>query len=620
MQRPIQHIIETESKKKLNSIIPDHWVLRELPLDYGLDFMVEIFKEGRSTGNIFYLQLKGSGQNIKNNIISYQLNKEHIEYYSSIPTPILFVLYSTKTKQFWGIWANQLKDIIIEEGSTQKTFTIKLGETHILNMDFFAELEKSFTFDLPKKINLSIISNSENGILFHQQLLKWIKYYFGEFVEVENSLLPTTILFKYNDVSEKSLSISVSNTMTIFKLDAVDITDDAFLFLPILDTNNCPSQFNEMLIWVSILLHKYNVKSSIELITKTLDESCQRFLNPIHIFEIIKKGIEENSILEIQNLSKSSLEKNIVEIFQFINLSILTFDNEKRLTGLYKDNLLFALENLKDKSLIGVLSYNLANSYRSTQELYLASKYYHVARKNEPGYLEKFYWWYEYAGVLFLASHYLLSEKFYRKSYKLNKGYNVPSIYSLIGDALFFQGKFTVAKNEFDKFLSIDSNIPNEAIFLKKKICENFILSNLDNVAFDIPKSKELTEQAFFAQNPQKLAEAIEIYPLNGLAWFNYGVFLNDNNDLENAFTAFLTAACIQDWDKEAWKNCLLISMNLKKKDEIILIYNVMLDKFGVESLNYISEHFLKDSTVDKALIADLIKMLSDLAIKRGRK
>ena len=80
MQRPRQHIIETESKKSLNSIIPDHWVLRELAPDYGLDFMVEIFKEENSTGNIFYLQLKGSDQTIEDNVISYQLKKEHIEH------------------------------------------------------------------------------------------------------------------------------------------------------------------------------------------------------------------------------------------------------------------------------------------------------------------------------------------------------------------------------------------------------------------------------------------------------------------------------------------------------------------------------------------------------------
>ena len=48
MKRPRQHTTETESKKSLNSIIPDNWVLRELAPDYGLDYMVEIFKKEKA--------------------------------------------------------------------------------------------------------------------------------------------------------------------------------------------------------------------------------------------------------------------------------------------------------------------------------------------------------------------------------------------------------------------------------------------------------------------------------------------------------------------------------------------------------------------------------------------
>jgi len=617
VQRPRQHIIETESKKSLNSIIPDHWVLRELAPDYGLDFMVEIFKEEYSTGNIFYLQLKGSDQTIEDNVISYQLKKEHIEYYNSIPSPVLFVLFSTTTNQFWGIWSNQLKDILIEEGSEQKTYKLNLDKGHIIDKSFFTDLENTFSIDLPKKVNISINSEGDNGTLFHQQILKWIQFYYADYVDVNNSLLPSTIKFEYKEIADNKLSVSVTRSRKKFDLEPIDIKDDTFLYLPILDVNHCPQQFNEVLILVSFLLHKYNIRNSIELLIKNFENYDGQLLNPIFLFEIIKNGIESNSILEIQNLSKATIEKDRLDVFQLVNFSILTFNNEGRLTDLYQNNLLNAIEKIEDKSLIGTFSYNLANSYRSTHELFLASKYYQNARKNKPEYLDKFYWWFEYAGVLFLSSHYYFSEKFYKRSYELNSEHFVPLIFSLIGDSLFFQGKFSEAKDEFDKFLNVESDFSFEEIILKRQVCENFIFAKLDNISFDIEKSQELTEQAFKEKNPMKLTEAIACFPLNGLAWFNYGVFLKDNNDNKNAFTAFLSAACIQDWDKEAWKNCFLISLNLKNQDGLFLIYNVILNKFGIESVNYIAKHLLKDPNLEKETKIKLIKVFSDLATMR---
>lgn len=620
MQRPRQHIVETESKKELSSIIPDQWVTRELSPDYGLDFMIEIFKGESSTGGIFYLQLKGSDQVIENSTISYQLKKEHIEYYSSIPSPVLFVLYSTATKQFWGLWSNKLKDVLIEDGVEQKTYKLNLDKGHLIDKAFFIELETTFSLEIPKKINIICNSTTEKGSLYHQQLLKWIQFYFGEFVEINNSLLPSSLKFEYNEEPNNFLKIKITTPQKTFNLSTIDITDDTFLYLPILDVKHSPVELNEVLILISHLFHKYNIKNSLEIITKNFSHYEGELLNPIYLFEIIKKAIEENLIFEIHNFSKATIEQTRLDIFQFINFSILTLNNDEKLTSIYQDNLLTAIKSLKDESLIATFSYNLANSYRSTHQLYLASKYYQIARRKDPKYLDKFYWWFEYAGVLFLSSHYSLSENFYRKSYQLNNENFVPLIYSLLGDSLFFQGKFREAKVEFDKFLAAESTFPFEEIFLKRQICENFELANLDKIAFNIPKSIELTEQALTENSSEKLTEAISHYPLNGQAWFNYGVLLKDNNDSENAFTAFLTAACIQDWDKEAWKNCFILSLNLNKPEGMSLIYNVIIDKFGIESINYIADHLLKDPVLDKEAKLILVKAISDVTTTKKQK
>ena len=82
MQRPRKHQIDTEACNALRTIVPSSSVIREIEYDYGLDFQVELFNESKSTGKMFYLQLKGTDKDITDDKVSYQLETKHIEYYS----------------------------------------------------------------------------------------------------------------------------------------------------------------------------------------------------------------------------------------------------------------------------------------------------------------------------------------------------------------------------------------------------------------------------------------------------------------------------------------------------------------------------------------------------------
>ena len=61
-----------------------------------------------------------------------------------------------------------------------------------------------------------------------------------------------------------------------------------FKDLPILDVNHCPHQLYEVLILVSFLLYKYNIRNSIEILIKTFGNYCGQLLKPIFLFEIIR--------------------------------------------------------------------------------------------------------------------------------------------------------------------------------------------------------------------------------------------------------------------------------------------------------------------------------------------
>ena len=97
--------------------------------------------------------------------------------------------------------------------------------------------------------------------------------------------------------------------------------------------------------------------------------------------------------------------------------------------------------------------------------LYSTSLYYQNARRFEPEYKERFYWWYEYAGILFMSGHPKIAESFYLKSYELEPEINTPLIFGLIGDCKFFQGKFSESIDFYNKLTDYSGKPKNYSPF-----------------------------------------------------------------------------------------------------------------------------------------------------------
>lgn len=61
MRRPEEHITDSSGERQLRSIFePLGWTVNKLEHDYGIDFLVEVFREHLSTGILFKVQLKSS--------------------------------------------------------------------------------------------------------------------------------------------------------------------------------------------------------------------------------------------------------------------------------------------------------------------------------------------------------------------------------------------------------------------------------------------------------------------------------------------------------------------------------------------------------------------------------
>lgn len=108
MKRPKQHEIDSAARRLFQNSWPDAHPLRKQDEDYGIDFEVEIFKDGESTGAIFKIQLKGSRRpnySVDGKIISFKLELNRAKYLIEqieIPTAII-LCDTTKELVYWNV-------------------------------------------------------------------------------------------------------------------------------------------------------------------------------------------------------------------------------------------------------------------------------------------------------------------------------------------------------------------------------------------------------------------------------------------------------------------------------------------------------------------------------------
>lgn len=152
--RTYEHVIDTKAVKATINAIPDYWVVRELTeRDYGIDLMIEIFKEtGKdrnnhpiydSTGHVCYLQVKGTNNKVhknRDNTISFSVERKALLYVEKFPTP--FILIRTCTLKgntgVYFVWLQRyiqdVLDIISPDWRVGKlyNFTIRIPELNHL--------------------------------------------------------------------------------------------------------------------------------------------------------------------------------------------------------------------------------------------------------------------------------------------------------------------------------------------------------------------------------------------------------------------------------------------------------------------------------------------------------
>lgn len=107
--RPRNHVLEGMSRDALSRQLtgPLGWVVRDIPIDYGIDAEVEIFDDGSATGLTFKVQLKGMEK--PDHIGPFRdVEVNHLRYWGRLDVPVLLVAYDDSTQRVFARWIHSL--------------------------------------------------------------------------------------------------------------------------------------------------------------------------------------------------------------------------------------------------------------------------------------------------------------------------------------------------------------------------------------------------------------------------------------------------------------------------------------------------------------------------------
>lgn len=612
MKRPEQHITETKSKRIFERIIPVEWVARELSSDYGVDFLIEVFENNESTGKTFFVQLKGSTQNIENETFKKQISIDNLNYYNSLSLPVMIICVAVDTEEIWGIWANNLIEIKeLKEG--QQDLSITLSKEYKLNEKRLSNIVTDL--NASQSIGFSIISNSVVTGQLKTHISQHIKHYYPENIKINASNLPKHIKSTFNSNSENEISVDIKASGFHKKIKIPKLTqDELFLNRPLYDQNEI-NKFNfEILLSIAMLTAKYDIKGTLRLLKKIVekiefkDQEQWNTFDPLGLLALAKNN---DAILLHNEFVQELIKTKQEELFLFVDMSYFVLSDEE-IDKLRIKNLLLAIENSDDPKLKGTCHYNIGNIIRPNSNNAIA--HYFKAAKLFSDYKKRPYFWRELAGLLFSKRHFSWAEDCYKKSIMLSqteteeKEYirlekNSPRakyiVTALIGDCLFMQSKYKEAIKLFQDYLQA-SKIPSHEWLLKIRVCHELVKNGLDNTKIDYKESDRLCKKASQQANNDKaielLSKAAELNPINTLAWFNLGVALDKAGRFDESLFAFLLTGLIQDGDKEAQFNALLIAFTQNKDLMLQSILTYIYEKHGPTVINDISDYIMKKS------------------------
>lgn len=616
MKRPKQHIIESISQKAFLDLIPDEWVSRKLDQDYGLDYLVELFDNEKSTGKMFFVQLKGTSSSKFGDQLKINLSIDSLNYYRSIALPILFLVYSIKENNFRGLWINEyLKARPIKK--RQKSLVISLNELNIISKEYIEELKSKY--DISLKDRISIITNVKDDIevQFDRSLVKWINYYYPDYFAFDNRYYPAQLILSYdynkeNEMLSVNINYSLAGDFCIKDITLDSSSEMLSYTLPC--ENRIPKEISEILFIFSLLFGREHTHTTLKIWKLLFCEYGEKYAARENIAAISVNIIEQKLLSEFQEVIEQTITQEKYSIFQILNFMLFFYmaKHSGIAIRLYQENLEKVIDKTNDRYLKGTFCYNYANSLINAKRPIAALRYYLLARIYEPDYLRRPYWWKEIGSIFYNAHHYKCAEYCYKKVIEIfPKSDRI--MFAYIGDSLFYQMKFAQAKRWYNKSVIKEEGILNKYV-IKSHICEFLIFNNYESKLKNARLSNNLVSEYLENQDDENiLDQAISANPLNSSAWFQLGLLYVIRKLYNQAMISFLTCSAISDTSREAWFNAFLMSIKIKNYDIAGHIFGALINDYKKNLVSVIHEHFKVQPLIDNQSLSEFLQSLEKI-------
>ena len=239
-KRHHNHIIGDKAVRKISDLlIPEDWTISIPDADYGIDMLVEIVKDDRTTGKFFFVQSKGTDNYVRKGKIDYHIDVKHLEDYSKIKLPILFVLYSRSENKFWGCWINSIYNCLSEKEKHRKSMTLSFRESDNITTDTLWAINEVFSLDIVNSITIRASGVITDGISkLNKQIQSLVQSEIDGYITENDKLSINNVDIRYNgDLSDGCVIVSSKNgSITI----PIMIESYEFLYLKPVGSSDCP--------------------------------------------------------------------------------------------------------------------------------------------------------------------------------------------------------------------------------------------------------------------------------------------------------------------------------------------------------------------------------------------
>ena len=553
------HIIGDKAVRKISDLlIPEEWTISIPDADYGLDMLVEIVNDNRTTGKFFFVQCKGTDNSPRNGKIDYRIDIAHLKDYSEITLPILFVIYSRSENKFWGCWINSLYNYLSDKEKHRKTWKITFRESDNITVDSLRAINEVFSLDIVRSITIRTNGISTDGISrLHKQIQSLVQSEIDSYISEGDKLSIMNVDLTYNgDIDNGYVVVSFRNTSITIP---VVIESKAYLFLNPVSISDSPTSVKEIIMSIAVLSSVVSEKSIEYVLNNISNSSISNISEDIWAGFIMK--IPSRMFDKLMTVFNLFVQEEQLFLAQLVMMKVFACDK-----ALYPHLLQQFINEVKDDSMKGCLYYNLANNLRQEDRMNDSISCYLKARKYEPDYLNRNYWWKELAGVMFVSGHPRFAELFYKKAISLSAEEEKENLPLLLSDCLVVQGKY------------------REACDIETSYLSNMTIKP-DNIDYILLKADVTRKMFIQIEGPQINSQL-----------FNEGISLSKAGEYKKACYSFLFAWRINETDLEALTSAFISSLNSGDSSLTINIMKTIKCLYPKEGYNQIVKSIIGES------------------------